>query len=43
MDDPIRKDHDGNCLIVFLFFEERIERELDLARQCVVGKQGSVF
>ncbi|KAL2934809.1 Protein Ycf2 [Bienertia sinuspersici] len=22
---------------------ERIERELDLARQCVVGKQGSVF
>ena len=25
------------------FFEERIERELDLVRQCVVGKQGSVF
>lgn len=25
------------------FFEEGIERELDLVRQCVVGKQGSVF
>ncbi|KAI3947493.1 hypothetical protein MKW92_038446, partial [Papaver armeniacum] len=24
-------------------FEERIERELDLVRQCVVGKQGLVF
>uniref|UniRef100_A0A8S0XM32 Ycf2 N-terminal domain-containing protein n=1 Tax=Spirodela intermedia TaxID=51605 RepID=A0A8S0XM32_SPIIN len=24
-------------------FEERIEREFDLVRQCVVGKQGSVF
>ncbi|KAF3449767.1 hypothetical protein FNV43_RR05845 [Rhamnella rubrinervis] len=24
-------------------FEEHIERELDLVRQCVVGKQGSVF
>ena len=25
------------------FFEEHIERELDLVRQCMVGKQGSVF
>nr|VVW91112.1 unnamed protein product [Nymphaea colorata] len=25
------------------FFEERIEREFDLVRQYVVGKQGSVF
>ncbi|KAL2943773.1 Protein Ycf2, partial [Bienertia sinuspersici] len=32
-----------NCLIIFLFFKERIETELDLARQCVVGKQGSIF
>lgn len=25
------------------FFEEHIERELDLVRQCMVGKQGSIF
>jgi hypothetical protein len=35
-DDPIRVARIG-------FFEERIERELDLVRQCVAGKQGSVF
>lgn len=25
------------------FFEGHIERKLDLVRQCVVGKQGSIF
>ncbi|KAL2938584.1 Protein Ycf2 [Bienertia sinuspersici] len=36
LDDPICKDYDWELF-------ERIEIELDLARQCVVGKQGSVF